>query len=285
MGLSPAVKIPLADGDLGTVQTIARIRKLVHQGMTDQLINRTAIAILHGAGVRQFDFLGEIRAIYEWVRLNIRFTRDIAGVETLRTAREILLIRAGDCDDINSVLLPSLLGTVGHNVRLVTISSHPSAPDVFSHIYCEVELDGRWIPLDSARRDPAFGKGPRYYYRKRIWSLTDSDYRDIRGLGYYRGRMGDESDDGSGGGFDWGGLSTVIASAGTSVANVIRSLNTPGVAYARNPTTGQLVPVAPAGTLSLSSAPGGVVGSAEGSIPNWMLYGLLILGGAMVLKK
>ena len=131
-GLQPVVRFPLSDGDRGTAETIAKIRKLVHQGMTDQYVNRTAIAIVRGGGIPQFDFGGEIRAIFEWVRRNIRFTRDIAGIETLRTASEILQVKAGDCDDINSVLLPSLLGTIGHHVRLVTISSDPTAPRAFS---------------------------------------------------------------------------------------------------------------------------------------------------------
>jgi len=36
MGLSPVKRFTIADGDLGTSQTIDKIRKLVHDGMTDQ---------------------------------------------------------------------------------------------------------------------------------------------------------------------------------------------------------------------------------------------------------
>src|SRR5258708_29536930 len=106
MGLSPVRRFNIADGDLGTSQTIDKIRKLVHDGMTDQLVNRAAIAIVQQAGVQQFDFLGEIRSIYNWVASNIRFVRDVFGVETLRTAREILATTAGDCDAITSIPLP-----------------------------------------------------------------------------------------------------------------------------------------------------------------------------------
>jgi hypothetical protein len=291
LGLQPVISLPLADGDRGTAQTIARIRKLVHQGMTDQFVNRSAIQIVRGAGIQQFDFVGEVKAIYEWVKSNIRFTKDIAGIETLRTAREILLVRAGDCDDINSILLSSLLATIGHDVRLVTISSDPEAPRVFSHIYIEVEMGGQWVPLDSARRDPAFGRGPHSYFRKRIWSLTNSGFQDVQGLGGYyasagRGRMrrmGDFDDIAT-------DLSQIIGSAGTATASIIRATNTPSIGvpgFAVNPATGQLVPVSsiPAGGLVVSSTGAGIVTSAAGTIPNWMIYGGIALLGFAMLRR
>lgn len=301
LGLSPVKHIRLSDGDQGTVETIAQIRKLVHQGMTDQAINRAAIGIVRAAGIQQFDFAGETRALFEWVKNNIRFTRDIAGIETLRTAREILTIRAGDCDDI-VLLLASLLSTVGHNVRLVTISSDPTAPRTFSHIYLEAEMqDGSWIALDSARRNAMFGRGPQRYFRKRIWSLTENDHRDVSGLAGYpstqrsavstqprtrtrirRRRLGDD------GGFDWGSFIPQIIGAGSSAAaNIITALNTPQIrpTFTTNPATGLPVGVTPQGTLIANSQPGGVGLSAAGSIPTWMIYGGLGLLAFLVVRK
>jgi len=312
--MAPVRRMQMPGGDRGTEFTIARIRELVHQGMTDQLINRQAMAIVRAAGVQGFDFVGEIRAVFDWVRRNIRFFKDIDGVETLRTAREILTIQGGDCDDINAVLLSSLLLTIGHSVRLVTISNYPDAPRVFSHIYCEVEFpDGSWVPLDSARRDPAFGKGPNNYFRKRVWSLTSNDYQDVsgldrrqmRGLKLGRGqgqmglgsyhvsvrsrngrrqmrRLGDFSD-------ILDSIAPVISSVGSATANIITATNSgirtslPG--FVTNPATGQLVPINPSGQLALSTAPGGLFASGTGSIPNWMLYGGLGVLAVLVLRK
>ena len=283
LGLAPVQRFTIADGDRGTAQTIAKIRKLVHQGMTDQLVNRVAIGIVRG--VPQFDFAGEVKAVYSWVLANIRFVRDVFNVETLRTAREVLTVQAGDCDDINAVLLPSLLLTIGANVRLITISANPEDPETFSHIYCEVEMpDGGWLPLDCARRDPAFGRGPRYYFRKRAWSLTDSAYRDLRGLGsYFRDfrRLGDFSDIA-------GSVAQLISAGGTAAANIIRSTTAPQFVpqgYTTNPFTGQVVPLNPAGSVALTSAPGGVLASGSGSIPNWMIYAALGVGALILLKK
>jgi hypothetical protein len=229
MGNLPSVmSIPLSEGDVGTEETIAYVRQAVDQSVKDPLVNRTAIAILHAAHIRAYDFAGEVRAIFDWVLRNIRFTRDIRGKETVRTARETLTVRAGDCDCINAVLIPSLLQTIGHTVRLVTISAHPVSPN-FSHIYAEVLLNGRWIPVDAARRDAAFGRGPTRYSRKRIWALNSDDFEDVQGLrvpqcelGYYaaaRG-MGDWSDF-----FDPSLLNSITSGA----ANIIKSLNTPGL--------------------------------------------------------
>lgn len=231
--------LPLAEGDAATSTTLCYIRKLVDEAVKDPLVNRTAIAILRQARVRAFDFAGEIRALYEWTRKNIRFTRDITGKETLRSAREILTVRAGDCDDINAILLPAFLATVGHRVRLITISSHPQAPDLFTHIYAEVFSNGQWVPVDAARRHPRLGRAPETYFRKRIWSLTDSDYEDVAGLGYYtphgaamrrRGGMGQDDggvlDEGATGiNWSWTAptdiytpLSTTIAPSATDIA-------------------------------------------------------------------
>ncbi len=276
-------RFTIADGDLGTAQTIDKIRKLVHDGMTDQLVNRLAISIVQAAGVQQFDFVGEIHALFNWVCANFRFVRDTFGIETLRSVREILQVRAGDCDDINAILLPSLLGAVGVHVRLVTISADPQDPNTFTHIYCEAELpNGQWLPLDAARRNPAFGRGPNFYFRKRVWEILDRRYQDVGQLsGYFRTGMGDFEDIAS-------GISDILTAGTTGAASIIRSLSLPqpvaSSGFAVNPANGQLVPISPQGTLVASSGQGGVNLNAIGSIPNWMLYGALALGVALIMR-
>jgi hypothetical protein len=202
----------LSGGDTGTAETIAVIRQLVDEGIKDPEVNRAAIGIVKAAGVRPFDFDGEQRAIYNFVLKQIRFTRDIAGKETLRTPREILAIRAGDCDD-KSILIAALLGTIGHRVRLVTVKANPLAPGLFSHIYPEVYSRGRWVALDAARRDPALGRSPTKYFQKRVWSLTSDEYADVRGL--------------NGLGFNWGTFADVAGKVTGSVTDVIRTIRAP----------------------------------------------------------
>ncbi len=169
---------PLGGGDVGTEQTISLLRSLVDDAWKDPFVNRTAIEIIRQSGVPQFDAWGQIRAIYNWVRGNFYFVNDPVTKEALRPTRELLQLLAGDCDDINGNVLPSLLGTIGYETRLVTVAADPNSPDTFSHVYAEVFQDGNWYPLDAARPGSVMGVAPRYFFKRAWWSLTDSSHGD-----------------------------------------------------------------------------------------------------------
>lgn len=264
----PAVlSLPLSEGDSGVAQTVAAMRQLIDHGKKDPACHERAAWILHAYHVRSFDFDGELRAIFHWVKENIRWTRDPTGKEGLHSAAEILRLRIGDCDDF-SILVCSLLGTVGHRTRLITISNHADDPETFSHIYPEVQLEnGKWLPMDGGRRNPGFGKGPRRFFRRHVWDVDqDEDFEDSpnAGLGALgmmrrrhsrlgwatpfarpspagrvpqpgiRGLRGIGQDDGSS--FDWSQFETELPALTTAVttgtANIIRASNAPQVAAA-----------------------------------------------------
>jgi hypothetical protein len=177
---------PLLAGEAGTAQTVAHMRELVDQALRDPALIRFATDLVRGAPA--YDDAAEAQAIYDWVRGHIRFTKDPVGKEKLYPPAELLKIRAGDCDDI-SMLLATLVMAVGYPARLVTVSANGSAPDQFSHVYIEAEVQGQWIPLDAARPEAIFGSEPPMYYRKRAWSLTDDSYEDLSGRGRSRSRQ------------------------------------------------------------------------------------------------
>jgi transglutaminase-like putative cysteine protease len=102
------------------------------------------------------------------VRKNIRYTRDIFRVELLHTPRRMLELRAGDCDDM-SILLGSMLISTGHPVRLVLVGFRPDKPHMYSHIYPEVNVRGRWIPIDATVSHPIGWAPPSLW--KRIWEI------------------------------------------------------------------------------------------------------------------
>lgn len=181
------IPIPLGDG--GTAATIEHIRRLIEQGKKSPVVRETAIGIVQQARIAQHDSFGEARAVYYWVLHSIRFTRDIRNKETLHSADEILRLRAGDCDDF-VILMSSLLGSIGHKLRAVTVSNvgpdpETGTPGEFTHIYPEDFVSGRWIPLDAARRNPAMGRSPRRYTRKRTWDLERDDFEDVAFLNGY----------------------------------------------------------------------------------------------------
>ena len=169
----------LAEGDAGTEETVREMVRLIEEGARDPDINALAIAIVRGAGVRQFDFDGERRALYGWMRRAIRFFKDIDGKETLRAARRTVEQGAGDCD-CQTILICALLKTIGHRTRIVTISSHPRAPEIFSHVFAEVRDErGRWKPVDAARKQASYGRGPNHWYRRRHWDTEDGSFEEL----------------------------------------------------------------------------------------------------------
>ena len=177
------VRVPA--GDAGTLETARIIARLVREGAKDFYVRQQAIAIFRACGVRPKDRLGEVRALFEWVRRNVRYTRDIWQVETLHTARRLLELRAGDCDDM-TILLGAMLMSTGHPVRIVLAGYHPAKPNGYSHIYPEVNVRGRWIALDSTLPHP-MGFQPRALW-KRVCEFAKEDLKcslNIPGRGSY----------------------------------------------------------------------------------------------------
>lgn len=150
----------------GTQRTVEHLMALIQAGTKDFYVRQKAIDILLGKGVKPKDYLGEIKALFEWVQHNIRYTKDPFRVEVLHSARRLLELRAGDCDDM-TILLGSMLEAIGHPVRLVVTGPDPLRPKLFSHIYLEAYHKGRWIALDATMPYP-MGWAPRTFVKKVI---------------------------------------------------------------------------------------------------------------------
>ena len=157
-------KIP--KGYRGTLKTVGHIIDLIKHGAKDFHVRQTAIDILLRRAVRPKDYLGEIKSLFEWVQQNVRYTKDTFRVEVLHSAKRMLELLAGDCDDM-AILLGAMLESIGHPVRLALTGPDPLKPDLFSHIYLEVFHKGRWIPLDATMPYP-MGWAPRTLVKKII---------------------------------------------------------------------------------------------------------------------
>jgi transglutaminase-like putative cysteine protease len=125
--------------------------RLVNQGRVNVKVRMLALALVQD--LKQKDYLGEAMAVHAFVRDNIRYVRDVRGVETLHTAEQILDQRAGDCDD-KTVLVAALLETIGHKTRLVAVGM---TPGTYCHVYPEVNIRGRWYPVETTENWP-FGE-------------------------------------------------------------------------------------------------------------------------------
>src|SRR5262249_2603323 len=94
------VRYRIPRGSRGTIVTARLIAKLIREGAIDFYVRQKAIQIFREESIRPKDRRGEVRALFEWVQRNVRYTRDIFRVELLHSARRMLELRAGDCDDM-----------------------------------------------------------------------------------------------------------------------------------------------------------------------------------------
>jgi len=151
-------------GTPGTLITARLIAQLIRDGAKDFYVRQKAIEIFRAYGVRPKDRFGEVHALFNWVRRNIRYTRDIFRVELLHSARRMLELRAGDCDDM-TILLCAMLMSTGHPARLILAGFRRAKPHAYSHIYPEVNVRGRWIPIDATTRRPIGWAPPALWKR------------------------------------------------------------------------------------------------------------------------
>jgi hypothetical protein len=167
MNLLPQIVLKtIPSGYAGTLRTVNHVVDLIKQGAKDFHVRQSAIDILLQKGVRPKDYLGEIKALFEWVQQNVRYTKDTFRIEVLHSARRMLELRAGDCDDF-SILLGAMLEAIGHPVRLALSGPDQLRQNLFTHIYVEVFHKGRWIPLD-ATMPYSIGWAPRTLVKKVI---------------------------------------------------------------------------------------------------------------------
>lgn len=178
----------IPSGWLGTQKTVEHVQALIRAGAKDFYVRQKAIDILLEKQVKPKDYLAEIKVLFEWVQQHIRYTKDTFLVEVLHSARRMLELRAGDCDDM-AILLGAMLEAIGHPVRLLLSGPDPLRQDLFTHIYLEVFHKGRWIPLDATMPYP-MGWAPRTMVKKIIaierrsnMMAEDMELRGIGGVG------------------------------------------------------------------------------------------------------
>ena len=59
------------------------LRRLIEDGLRDRYVRQKALQIIHAAGVKQHDELGEITAITKWVQNNVHYVKDPWGSRVL----------------------------------------------------------------------------------------------------------------------------------------------------------------------------------------------------------
>lgn len=154
-----------------TEVTLGKLRQIVREQKADPLVRKTIENIV--GSVPEKDWNSEIEAITNFVKKSVRYTRDVNGIEYVKTPLRHLMelqtygISYGDCDDM-SLLLATLLESAGYKTRFVVIRTQSNPNNSFNHIYVEVlHPDTRkWLTLDATMKHKSYNWSPQYIMRK-----------------------------------------------------------------------------------------------------------------------
>lgn len=166
-------KVQLSESNRATYESVEVIRQLIEEGKKDWVIRRVAEKIIQYIPPK--DYKREIQAVYNFVTKRLRYTKDIHRVETVHRARDLLRYhrKGADCDDF-VILTGALLQSIGHPIRIVIIGNNYSNKEDYSHIYLQVLLDGKWVPLDGSVPGAKVGWEAPRYATKKIFNLDGS---------------------------------------------------------------------------------------------------------------
>jgi hypothetical protein len=143
----------IPSGMAGTRATLKQMARMAQKAKRQIEFREQALAIVQNAPPKCWSC--EAKLIQDWILSNIRYVRDIEGIETIATPEKTLEYRQGDCDDL--VLLASVyLLSIGHPVRYVAVGFNNKP---YSHVLLETLIGNRWEPMELTEPLP-FGKAP-----------------------------------------------------------------------------------------------------------------------------
>jgi len=175
-------------------ERLKKIAKLIRDGSLDPEVRKVAIGVVakrkpDGSwATAEKDWRGEAVAMFNFVRKNVRYTRDHATVDTyVHPARTLFDIiqgsgGGGDCDDMVATL-GGLLRAIGHTVvlRVAAIKNPDDPTPGYNHIWLRVGLPSggavsggqqEWIALDASVNQPAGWEAPKdRIYRFKDWKV------------------------------------------------------------------------------------------------------------------
>lgn len=155
---APVRTINIGYGDAAIARTVEQMKQIIQRSLGQARVRQKAEELT--AGVPDNDVVGEARAVYEFVRSQMRYTKDPRGLEYIQTPDHLLQVyeqkhrMSGDCDE-KTVLGLSLLKNLGHPVAIKAVSFNGNGQ--FTHVYGLVRLNGQWVPFDATRPDQELG--------------------------------------------------------------------------------------------------------------------------------
>lgn len=125
------------------------LKDIVLKSRESRVVRLFAIKIIRERHVAPKDYMGEIEALFEFVRDEIPYRKDAAFLDTFTEPEQqikdyLFGTPSGDCDD-KALLLASMLLALGHVPRFVLTNNMPGGK--YTHIYVEVKhpKENSWI--------------------------------------------------------------------------------------------------------------------------------------------
>lgn len=150
-------------------ERVGILQDLTHKSVKDPEMRKLALQITQGCQARDGEC--EARAIYNWVKANVRYTGDVGphklgrngpveGIDLFQTAARTADFRGGDCDD-HSILNCTLALHNGLACKYRVTSPSNSSREDYTHIYAMVGLPKnhpkKWIAMDTTLPHGKFG--------------------------------------------------------------------------------------------------------------------------------
>lgn len=175
--------LAIPDGRPGLDAKLRKIRALVEEAKRDPWFREQAAAIVRHVAER--DQVGEVEAVWSFVRDRVRYLRDPwspDGLEVFTTPHRLLQdiergTAAEDCDG-HVILASALIETIGYPTRY-RIGGTP--PDNYRHIWLEAKTNRGWLPLELTKKDEPFDYDPSHRFPLTL-TLTGNNMLDT-GLG------------------------------------------------------------------------------------------------------
>ncbi len=155
----------IPEGAAGIRATLKAMARAARDAETELPIRNLAESII--IAVAGKNYVGELAAIQNWVKRNIRYTRDPVNAETLKLPLALLESPQGDCDD-QATLVAALVMTIGFPARFVAIGMID--PGVFDHVYTEAKLGTVWVSVETTEDVPV-GWRPEGVIARMEWHL------------------------------------------------------------------------------------------------------------------
>lgn len=142
-------------------ERVAIIQDLIHESVKQPEMRKLALRITQVCPAR--DGVCESRAIYEWVRQNIRYTGDIAPhkhgragqyepIDLFQRADRTVEFAGGDCDD-HTILVSTLAILNGIQARARVTSRTSKNEEDYTHIYPMLGIPkmrpAEWVAADT----------------------------------------------------------------------------------------------------------------------------------------